>query len=231
MEEKKKKLSVEATIILTVFFTLLVIIAIGVTCFINNIYDGQQEQLEEAEKTKNTVQVQQNKENKDITNELNSTDINPTNSQSVSNNQAENNVEKVQSITGTGYIAKLYSNNELKVTIGEDIEAIVGEIADNIKNKTYSVTGIIGNIKNIYSGNIGTGVEPALLCVLEDGTVEYVAIFTQLRNNVTSLKTEGKINGLADVVKIKETEDRDGMIAVQSDGTELKFWNRPENVE
>lgn len=73
MEEKKKKLSVEATILLTVFFTLLVIVAIGVTCIINNIYDEQQEQLKVAEKTKNTVQVQQNKEDKNTTNELNST--------------------------------------------------------------------------------------------------------------------------------------------------------------
>ena len=224
MEEKKKRLSWDSTLILTIFFTALIIVAIGVTYFINNLYNKQQQQVNELKEELNEVKS-------NIQNEENVTNVNSTNLQNNNNNQTTNNIKEVKNITGVGYIAKLYSNNELKVTIEEDIEAIVGEITDNIKNKTFSVTGITGNIKNIYSGNVGTGVEPALLCVLEDGTVEYVAIFTQLRDNVTSLKTDGKINGLANVVEIKEANDGDGMIAVQSDGTELKFWNRPENVE
>ena len=91
MKEKKKKLSVEATIILTVFFTLLVIVAIGMTVFINNLYDGKQEQMEETEKTKNTVQVQQNKGNKDTSNELNSTNAvkNDSQQEKISNTSEE----------------------------------------------------------------------------------------------------------------------------------------------
>ncbi len=225
MEEKKKKLSVEATIILTVFFTLLIIVAIGVTFFINHLYDEQQQQVnelkEELNEVKSNIQTEENEEN--------TTNLNSTNSQN--NNQTTDTINEVRNITGIGYTAKLYSNNDIKITIGQDIEAIVGEVADNIKNNTYSVTGITGNIKDIYSGNIGTGVEPAILCILEDGTVEYVDIFTQLRDNATSLRTDGKINGLTNIVEIKEANDGDGMIAVQPNGTELKFWNRPENVE
>ena len=69
MEEKKKRLSWDSTLILTIFFVALIIVAIGVTYFINNIYNEQQEKLEEAEETKNTEQVQQNK---NTTSELNS---------------------------------------------------------------------------------------------------------------------------------------------------------------
>ena len=55
MEEKKKRLSVKATIILTVFFTLLIIVAIGVTCFINNLYNEQQQKISQVQENSNEV--------------------------------------------------------------------------------------------------------------------------------------------------------------------------------
>lgn len=214
MENQKRDIGLIATIIILI---IIIIVIGGYSLILLN------QNKEESNKITNKVSQIENTLSNITTN------TNPTNN-TMTNTQANTTtkVSDIQKVTGAGYSAILYSDNTIEIKI-TDLTVILDEYK-NLNDKTFTVTKTSGTISRIYAGNNGSGVDPVLVLIMEDGTVEKISVIKQIldsKGKITSFKSEGKISGLTNVISItkgiNDTTQTDCMTAITEDGTQIDF--------
>ncbi len=93
-------------------------------------------------------------------------------------------------------------------------------------NSTRRNINLSGDISDVYSGNIGLDSNPIWLFLLEDGTVEYIALNNAVANNDFSPK---KLDGLSNIIKFytvgfREKDSPYGGVTITAQDTEGNLY-------
>lgn len=126
--------------------------------------------------------------------------------------------------TKLGIQVRLDEEGKVKVRI---IDSMYIQDFKGNTNEEYEVEGISGKVVDVNIYNQGNGINPQIVMLLEDGTVEYVNM-VELKNG--KYISAGKVSGVDNIVKIVEVsfgiaEGSGGIniAGIKNDGTSILF--------
>ncbi|MDO4282614.1 MAG: hypothetical protein Q4D02_03180 [Clostridia bacterium] len=139
-------------------------------------------------------------------------------------NKKDDMIISLNSVSKSGLVAKLNENGEVMVQV---IDSMYFENFSGELNQYQKVEGVSGKVVDVNIFNQGNGINPQIIMLIEDGTVEYVNMKELKQGNMISA---GKVEGLKDIVKIVEVAISVKPVGgyftiagVQSDGSSILF--------
>lgn len=134
--------------------------------------------------------------------------------------------------TKLGIQVRLDESGKVKVRI---IDAMYIKDFKGSTNEENEVEGISGKVIDVNVYNQGNGINPQIIMLLEDGTVEYVNM-NELKNG--NYITAGKVSGVENIIKIIEVSivtaegsEKINIAGIKSDGTSILFPELKTEIE
>ena len=81
----------------------------------------------------------------------------------------------------------------------KEVASILAE-TDFVLEKSYSVEGLNGKCKGVFIGDVGQDYNPVLACLLEDGSVEVLALYDAIRS--FDFRTSGRLPEHVNIVSV-----------------------------
>lgn len=236
MNEKKEKMQITLGTAISIIIILILLVIGGFFYYQNYITNEKlQTTQSDLETSKETINKIQNivSENKNNSNETETSSFKMVSLETATPKVVENKND-VYTISECGnnlYSISLKKGKVYVTAIASASEFVAQGLASSesqVKLKNGSKNEITGFTKKVVDiqeggGQVLTGSFIAFL--MEDGTVEY----TTINNMVTNLTVQGKVNGLANILKIKSVSvsdtDGDGSTSIVAIDNENNFYD------
>lgn len=231
--------------IIFIIILILLVLTLGIIFIRKNnsdVYDKNNNQTNTSEELENQTDL-----NFEVENQKNLTDI--------TKKHVEFDPEKVMPKKENVKYEEITSDKDdagLKFEVKDGKVYLTTDINNNLYNLYFSdiaknkienkeIEGFTKKVQEVYLAYMGNGdVQPLILFLIEDGTVEYLDSKDMLKNE--NYKSSGKLGDLSNIVKFVDIEIKDidkqgnemsgarGVVAVNEDGVSYNIADIYENL-